>query len=237
MLVGQANVAIRYSRRVEVVHALVNNMREAQELVTKYDHLLKDKELFGRAFHKKVEKEKARSATSGLLSLDKQVDKRISHNPQQHQNQPNQQGSSRGQTTHGGQKCYRKRYRSNRPGLGQAQGRAQGQGTGRGAGWGRGKPRYVTFSVKSVNKVKHDKCNRSSCRKCTFMLIPESPSLPRIHRTPVESPLLGRSQTGRTHKERFLQLEKLTIKPINFRHSTGLQDKVHLKTSTKLKSF
>ena len=76
-------------------------MREAQELVTKYDHLLKDKELFGRAFHKKVEKEKAKSSTSGLLALDKQVDKRNTHKAKQRQNHPNQQRPSQGQTTHG----------------------------------------------------------------------------------------------------------------------------------------
>ena len=82
-------MAIRYSCRVQVVQALVNNMREAQELVTKYDHLLKDKELFGRGFCKKVEKEQAKSSTSGVLAFPQKVDKRNTHNAKQCQNQPN----------------------------------------------------------------------------------------------------------------------------------------------------
>ena len=68
-LVGQANVAVRHTRRVEILHCLTGNMKEARQLIKKYDSLLRDKELFGQTFSRKVKKVKAKAMTSGFLSL------------------------------------------------------------------------------------------------------------------------------------------------------------------------
>ena len=71
-LTGQANVGVRYARRLEVASALTGNRREAKDMLMKYEGtLVASTDLFGPRFNKKIDKEKGSSSNKGLVSLGK----------------------------------------------------------------------------------------------------------------------------------------------------------------------
>jgi site-specific recombinase XerD len=57
MLIGQANVAVKYQRRMEILKALMKNKMEPKRVLQKYEKLLpKAKLLFGKKFQKQIVK-------------------------------------------------------------------------------------------------------------------------------------------------------------------------------------
>ena len=54
MLVGQANVAIRHARRVEMTHTITKDLGETRNLVRWFDKYREEGVLFGAEFQKKI---------------------------------------------------------------------------------------------------------------------------------------------------------------------------------------
>ena len=64
LLLGQAVVACRWHRRLEITTAITKSKRDSKELLHTYDNYLDDEEfLFGKRYLKKVEKEEAKKPT------------------------------------------------------------------------------------------------------------------------------------------------------------------------------
>ena len=105
LLLGQAVVACRWHRRLEITTAITKSKRDSKELLHTYDQYLDDEEfLFGKRYLKKVEKEEAKKPTDkGLFVVLNPVRKpnarhskfqnpSFRHFPSQDTNQPFRQG-------------------------------------------------------------------------------------------------------------------------------------------------
>lgn len=138
LLVGQSNVAIRHTRRVEMTHCIMGDLKAARALVKKYDKHCKPPALFGKEFQRKVEDDKLND-NKGLLALRER--KQFDHSKQSRENRdairPFQGGPPRGKSDRGGHR-------------GGPSGRS---GRGRGRGAPPSQKRYVQFkSLVSIPK-------------------------------------------------------------------------------------
>jgi len=101
VLAGQANVGVRYARRLAVTNVFTETRKEATKLLQKYDQQLQGtEELFGKAFQEKVEEDRGKESNIGLMSLQRKEHKKKGEKahkqyPKQYGQQPFRGGPSR----------------------------------------------------------------------------------------------------------------------------------------------
>ena len=148
ILAGQANVGVRYARRLALTNVFTGGRKEAIQLLQKYDKQLQgSSDLFGKRFQAKVEEDRGKDANIGLLSL-KSKDKKF---------RPKEKSQGRG--SHHGQETHYQRYES-KPFRGGPLRKGGRGGQGAYGGYhkkpGRGSqpagPRYVTFVISHHQK-------------------------------------------------------------------------------------
>ena len=166
LLVGQANVAVRHTRRVEIIGALMGSISQAKALLKKHDHLLREGELFGKQFHKQVEEDTAKGSSTGILALSKaRPDNRPSTSnsvPKFQRNKPFPGGPKRDQAERGGWKKTRGR-------------RIRGKKHPRGQG-----DRYVLICNTSNTKHKEPSKPRAGKQDPTVLFIRDNSPIPRV---------------------------------------------------------
>lgn len=80
LLLGQANVAVKYNRRYEIVAAVSGGGKSAKRILSRYKkHLKHKKKLFGAKFQKALEKDAGEESKKGLLSLQAKKPKQQRH--------------------------------------------------------------------------------------------------------------------------------------------------------------
>ena len=212
VLTGQANVGVRYARRLEVASALTGNRREAKDMLVKYeDTLVATTDLFGPRFNKKIDKEKGSSSNKGLVSLAKGFDqgkKKPFSGGQTYRGkskQPFQSRSSRGRGARGG------------PNSNSSSGRGRGRGTGRGQ---EPASRYVSSCFSINEKVK------SVERKHTgsVVFVPKGAFTSRTDQPQSVPSDRGRRHACRTSSARGRKLGENYARPRGLAHGSGLPD-------------
>lgn len=214
VLAGQANVGVRYARRLALTNVFTEKRKEAVKLLQKYDKQLQgSEELFGKAFQAKVEEDRGKEAHIGLLSMQPKEGRKFRQDKSQRA-YPRQETQP---------KFEHKPFRG---GLSRRGGRGGRTTTGwhpknAGQGGQPSKPRYVTFLISHFHK---------GSRKRARGLLPQPRQSstcgatgvePEPYRT-TEPPASGQSSVG------SLKLGKTDKRSGNSANSERLQDPIHV---------
>ena len=219
-----------YARRVEVTNAITKNIREAKDLVKRYDKFHSDGVLFGPEFQKKIQEEKEESR-HGLLALGKQG-KDYRHGKHRHDKRPFREEP----------------VRSERPDLGGYRGGSRGrQSRGQGCGHSRGgstsQKRYVQLSS-SLQKSESIKSNPLSIRKSndesesncdaqglSILLVRNRPSPPRNNKAKLVSSNNKAGEDWGSGKGSSSKLGKNHSRQNYFEHGSGLHYPFHRRAT------
>ena len=231
MLVGQANVAIRHARRVEMTHTITKDLGEARNLVRRFDKYREEGVLFGAEFQKKIQEEKEETR-AGLLALGAPP-KRHRHDKFKSDRRPFREEPARfDRPERGG-------YNGGPRGRG---GRGQGRGQTRGRGTSRKRYVHLSFSPpKPEPKSKSVSCSKSGnnprsrkqANDLSILLVQNHPSTPRNRETKFDPPSDKSGENCGSGKGSSRKLVKDHLRQDNSKDGSGLLDPVHRQPARK----
>lgn len=222
ILLGQAVVATRYNRRLEVMDTVTKNFKESKSLLSLHDKELKDPQLlFGTQFLEKVEKEEGKKTEDkGLFSLAPPTKRRRFSSP------PSQYRADRASSSFAMQKERRPFQGGSRQGEG-AYRDPKRRGGFRGKGRGDKYPRYVLLSSSTTTRTQ-PKQNKPHTR--TVMLSTINKPKHSTDTTKPDSTTMGQNTHRGQNKKGLTKLGKTNTGSKYPKHGKRLFDTIQSDT-------
>jgi integrase len=230
VLLGQAVVACRYNRRLEVMDAITKSMKESKQMLQTHDKELRDQELlFGKEFLEKVEKEEGQKPLEkGLFALTPPPTKR------RRTFSPQKPGRSDRSSFKGEKRPFQGGSRYHQDGYGDLKKRGGFRGKSRG---GAKNPRYVVLSHSVASTAicteqshsKHTEHTHSKHRT-TVLLSSISHPTQSIHSTPHDTHSTRQGENRGSSKRGIGKLGEINKRPDHSEHGKRVLDSVHTDT-------